>query len=133
MGAANLREPAQKLLERVGLAQHASMQAGTLSHGQHRQLEIAISLAGRPRLLLLDEPMAGMGSEDSSDMVKLLKSLKGQVSMLLVEHDVEAVFALADRISVLVYGKCIATGTPEEIRGNAAVRVAYLGISEGDA
>jgi branched-chain amino acid transport system ATP-binding protein len=98
-----------------------------LSHGEHKQLELALALALRPQLLLLDEPMAGMGPSESRAMVQNLLSLKGQVSMLLVEHDMDAVFALADRISVLVYGRIIASGTPQEIRANAEVRAAYLG------
>jgi branched-chain amino acid transport system ATP-binding protein len=98
-----------------------------LSHGEQRQLEIAMALAGDPRLLLLDEPMAGMGVEDSQRMVGFLQELKGQRAMLLIEHDMDAVFQLADRITVLVYGRAIATGTPAEIRANADVRRAYLG------
>ncbi|MDB5818707.1 MAG: transporter ATP-binding protein [Rhizobacter sp.] len=122
--------PAMRLLEKVGLADRADEPASQLGHGQHRQLEIGLALAGAPKLLLLDEPMAGMGREDSTRVVELLASLKGSVAMLLVEHDMQAVFSLADRLSVLVYGRRIATGTPAEIRANAEVRRAYLG--EGD-
>jgi branched-chain amino acid transport system ATP-binding protein len=102
-----------------------------LSHGEQRQLEIAMALAGDPKLLLLDEPMAGMGVEESQRMVAFLRELKGRRAMLLIEHDMDAVFQLADRITVLVYGRAIASGTPAEIRANAEVRQAYLG--EGDA
>jgi branched-chain amino acid transport system ATP-binding protein len=98
-----------------------------LSHGEHRQLEIAIALAGEPQVLLLDEPMAGMGVEDSAQLTRMLLALKGSVPMLLVEHDMDAVFALADRITVLVYGERIVTGTPAEIRAHPEVRRAYLG------
>ncbi len=124
---ARLRDPAREVLERVGLAQRADVVAGTLAHGEQRQLEIAMVLATRPKALLLDEPMAGMGGEDSDRMTVFLKSLKDDYTMLLVEHDMDAVFALADRITVLVYGQAIATGAPEEIRANAEVRQAYLG------
>jgi len=122
-----LIRPALEALQLVGLGERAQMTAGTLSHGEHRQLEIAMALATKPRLLLLDEPMAGMGPEDSARMVALLQELKGQMSILLIEHDMEAVFALADRITVLVYGRNIATDTPENIRRNEQVRQAYLG------
>jgi branched-chain amino acid transport system ATP-binding protein len=124
---AALLAPAMALLERTGLADAAGRMAGELSHGQHRQLEIAIALAGSPKLLLLDEPMAGMGTEDCARLTAMLLGMKGSVAMVLVEHDMEAVFALADRISVLVYGQRIATGTPAEIRANAQVQQAYLG------
>ena len=131
----SLRGPARELLEKVGLGDRIDVVAGNLAHGEQRQLEIAISLATHPRLLLLDEPMAGMGPEESQGMIEFLKALKGEYTMLLIEHDMDAVFALADRITVLVYGKAIATGTPDEIRGDAAVRAAYLGddSSEGAA
>ena len=125
-----LREPGRKLLERVGLADRADWPASVLSHGEHRQLELAMALAGSPRLLLLDEPMAGLGPEESARMVTMLRELKKEVSILLVEHDMEAVFALADRIAVLVYGRVIASGRPEEIRSNAQVRDAHLGEQE---
>ena len=122
-----LREPAQAALERVGLAARRTSLVADLSHGERRQLEIAMALAARPRMLLLDEPMAGMGPEESSRLVELLRGLKGTVTVLLIEHDIDAVFALADRISVLVYGRIIATGDPAAIRSDLAVREAYLG------
>ncbi len=126
---ARLRKPALEVLEKVGLANRAGTIASAMSHGERRQLEIAMALATDPSLLLLDEPMAGMGVEESAAMVKILQSLKGEKTILLVEHDMDAVFALADRISVLVYGRIIATGKPEDIRKNADVRSAYLGES----
>jgi branched-chain amino acid transport system ATP-binding protein len=98
-----------------------------LSHGEQRELELAVALATRPQLLLLDEPMAGLGVTESARMVRLLQELRREVSIVLVEHDMEAVFALADRISVLVYGRVIASGTPAQIRGNEEVKRAYLG------
>jgi branched-chain amino acid transport system ATP-binding protein len=125
-----LREPARAALARVGLSARADQPASLLSHGEHRQLELATALAGNPRLLLLDEPMAGLGAEESARMVTTLRELKREVAILLVEHDMDAVFALADRITVLVYGRVIATGTPADIRANAAVRDAYLGDAE---
>jgi branched-chain amino acid transport system ATP-binding protein len=129
-GEGVLREPARAALERVGLGDRANWLASRLSHGEHRQLELAMALAGQPRLLLLDEPMAGMGPDDSARMVKTLRALKQEVTILLIEHDMEAVFALADRISVLVYGRVIASGPPAEIRANRQVRDAYLGEQE---
>ncbi|MEM9470461.1 MAG: ABC transporter ATP-binding protein [Pseudomonadota bacterium] len=126
---ARLRKPALEVLEKVGLANRAGTIASAMSHGERRQLEIAMALATDPSFLLLDEPMAGMGVEESAAMVKILRSLKGEKTILLVEHDMDAVFALADRISVLVYGRIIATGKPEDIRKNADVRSAYLGES----
>jgi len=125
-----LTAPALAALARVGLADRAEMRAGNLAHGEQRQLEIAMALAIRPRLLLLDEPMAGMGGDESRRMVALLADLKSEFTMLLVEHDMDAVFALADRITVLVYGAAIASGTPAAIRADAAVRDAYLGDPE---
>lgn len=122
-----LRNPAREMLEEVGLADRADVAAANLSHGEQRQLELAMALATRPSMLLLDEPMAGMGLEDSSRMVDFLLKLKGRVTILLVEHDMDAVFALADRITVLVYGKVVATGTPEKIRTDPTVQKAYLG------
>jgi branched-chain amino acid transport system ATP-binding protein len=127
---ASLREPARAALARVGLASRADMLVSKLSHGEHRQLEIAMALATGPRLLLLDEPMAGMGPEESARMVSMLRELKRELTILLIEHDMEAVFALADRITVLVYGRIIASGTPEAIRANQEVRQAYLGEQE---
>ena len=125
-----LNEPALAALARVGLQDRANLVASAMSHGEHRQLELAMALAGKPRMLLLDEPMAGMGPDESARMVALLRALKSEVTILLIEHDMEAVFALADCITVLVYGRVIASGSPDEIRGNAEVRRAYLG--EGD-
>jgi len=122
-----LRQPAMDILEKVGLADRAGTIASAMSHGERRQLELAMALATKPRFLLLDEPMAGMGAEESAAMVDILKGLKGDKTILLVEHDMDAVFALADRISVLVYGRVIATGSPADIRRNKAVRDAYLG------
>ncbi len=127
---ARLTAPARELLERVGLGDRADVRAGDLAYGEQRQLEIAISLATGPSFLLLDEPMAGMGPEESQGLVEFLGALKGRYTMLLVEHDMDAVFALADRITVLVYGRVIATGTPDEIRNDPEVRAAYLGEEE---
>jgi len=109
-GELGLRKPAFEMLERVGLAERAKIRVDRLSHGEYRQLEIAMALAGGPRLLLLDEPMAGLGPEESVEMVHMLRALKGSVTILLIEHDMQAVFALADRITVLVYGRIIASG-----------------------
>jgi branched-chain amino acid transport system ATP-binding protein len=122
-----LREPARAALERVGLGHRADMLVSRLSHGEHRALEIAMALATRPRLLLLDEPTAGMGPRESASLVGLLRELKQELTILLIEHDMEAVFALADRITVLVYGRVIASGSPAAVRANAEVRDAYLG------
>ena len=122
-----LRAPALALLDEVGLASRAEMQAASLAHGEQRALEIAMALATKPRLLLLDEPVAGMGTEETQRMIAFLSTLKGGKTMILVEHDMDAVFSLADRVSVLVYGRIIATGTPPEIRANPEVRRAYLG------
>ena len=127
---ADLRRPAEAALARIGLAHRANVVVSRLSHGEHRQLEIAMALATSPRMLLLDEPMAGMGPDESARMVKMLRELKRELTILLIEHDMEAVFALADRITVLVYGRIIASGTPEAIRANAEVRQAYLGEQE---
>jgi branched-chain amino acid transport system ATP-binding protein len=122
-----LRAPARAALERVALSHRADVLVSSLSHGEHRQLELAMALATRPRMLLLDEPMAGMGPDESSRMVRTLLELKQELTILLIEHDMEAVFALADRITVLVYGRVIASGTPQAIRANSEVRDAYLG------
>ena len=122
-----LNDPAQKLLDTLGLGARAGVVAANLSHGEQRQLEIAMALATGPKLLLLDEPTAGMGPEDSSRIKAFLEGLKKDYSMLLIEHDMDTVFSLADRITVLVYGRAIATGTPSQIRNNAEVRAAYLG------
>ncbi len=122
-----LVEPARRILDEVGLGARAEVLAANLAHGEQRQLEIAMVLATKPRLMLLDEPVAGMGAEESQRMVQFLAALKGRQTIVLVEHDMDAVFSLADRISVLVYGRVIATGTPEVIRVNPDVRAAYLG------
>jgi branched-chain amino acid transport system ATP-binding protein len=127
---AALRSPARAALAAAGLERRAEAIVADLSHGEHRQLEIAMALATRPRLLLLDEPMAGTGPEEAARLFALLRALKGELTILLIEHDMAAVFALADRITVLVYGRVIATGTPEAIRANAEVRHAYLGADE---
>ena len=127
---AALRDPARAALDRVGLSARTGALVANMSHGEHRQLELAMALATRPRLLLLDEPMAGLGPEESARMVNTLRELKRELTILLIEHDMEAVFALADRISVLVYGRVIASGDPESIRANAEVRQAYLGEQE---
>ncbi|NJN39808.1 MAG: ABC transporter ATP-binding protein [Gammaproteobacteria bacterium] len=124
---AALREPALAILNDLGLGDRAEVLAANLAHGEQRQLEIAMVLATRPRMLLLDEPVAGMGAEESQRMVAFLDTLKGRQTIILVEHDMDAVFSLADRISVLVYGQIIATGAPGEIRENPEVRRAYLG------
>jgi branched-chain amino acid transport system ATP-binding protein len=123
----HLREAARAALERVGLAHRADVLVSRLSHGEQRELELAVALATRPQLLLLDEPMAGLGSTESARMVRLLQELRREVTIVLVEHDMDAVFALADRISVLVYGRVIASGAPAAIRQNEEVRRAYLG------
>jgi branched-chain amino acid transport system ATP-binding protein len=128
-----LREPAHAALGRVSLADRAEVIVANMSHGEHRQLEIAMALATRPRMLLLDEPMAGMGPEESARMVKMLRELKQELTILLIEHDMDAVFALADRITVLVYGRVIASGAPSAIRANDEVRQAYLGENPGPA
>ncbi len=126
-----LNAPALRRLEHAGLAARADVKVAALSQGERKQLELAIALAGEPRLLLLDEPMAGLGPGESAEMVETLRALKGRVGILLVEHDMDAVFALADRISVLVYGKIVASGDPAAIRDDPVVHRAYLG--EGDA
>ncbi len=122
-----LRDMAQAALERVGISGRADVLVSKLSHGEQRELELAVALATRPQLLLLDEPMAGLGVTESARMVKLLSELRKEVTIVLVEHDMEAVFALADRISVLVYGRVIASGAPADIRQNDEVKRAYLG------
>ena len=114
-----LREPARAALARVGLSARGDVLVSSLSHGEHRQIEIAMALATKPRMLLLDEPMAGMGPEETTRVVATLRELKQELTILLIEHDMEAVFALADRITVLVYGRVIASGAPDAIRANA--------------
>jgi branched-chain amino acid transport system ATP-binding protein len=118
---------ARDAIERAGLSQVASRPAASLSHGQKRQLEVAMCLATQPRVLLLDEPLAGMGAEESERMLDLLRRLRTGHAILLVEHDMDAVFAVADRITVMVNGAVIASGTPDEVRRNAEVQAAYLG------
>jgi branched-chain amino acid transport system ATP-binding protein len=127
MSDAELREQAEAALERVGLSAFASTQTGALSHGQRRQLEVAVALTLRPKAFVMDEPMAGLGGEGSATMTRFLGKLRADAPILLVEHDMDAVFAIADRISVLVYGRIIATGRVEEIRRDPLVRTAYLG------
>ena len=127
-----LNEPAMECLHRVGLDGRAGVPAGSLSHGEKRQLELAIALATRPKVLLLDEPLAGAGHEDARRVVETLRRLKESLTIVLVEHDMDAVFSLADRVSVLVYGQVIATDLPERIRAHPEVRAAYLG-HEGPA
>jgi branched-chain amino acid transport system ATP-binding protein len=122
-----LRDAAHAALQRVGLDHRADVVVSELSHGEQRELELAVALATRPQLLLLDEPMAGLGTTESARMVKLLRELRKEVTIVLVEHDMEAVFALADRITVLVYGRVIASGVPAAIRANEEVKRAYLG------
>jgi branched-chain amino acid transport system ATP-binding protein len=122
-----LNEAARDALAQVGLAERESVPAGELSHGEKRALELAIALAMEPKLLLLDEPMAGTGRDETERLVAALRGLKGRFPMVLVEHDMHAVFALADRISVLIYGKILASGTPEQVRADPQVITAYLG------
>ena len=121
---------AQSALQRAGLAQQAARIAGSLSHGAKRQLEVAMCLATAPRVLLLDEPLAGMGAEETERMLELLQELKSAHAVLLVEHDMDAVFRIADRITVMVNGSVVATGTPDQIRNDPVVRTAYLGEEE---
>ena len=128
---ADLGDIAMTALAAVGLSTHADQVVATLSHGQRRQLEVAVALTLRPKVFLMDEPMAGLGSEGTKTMTGFLDRLRQKAPILLVEHDMDAVFALADRISVLVYGKIIATGSVEDIRKNPEVRAAYLGDKEG--
>lgn len=120
-------ESARTELEAVGLAAHADQRAGDLAHGERRQLELGLALATGARILLLDEPMAGMAAEEAARIVGLIEALKGRRTILLVEHDMDAVFRLADRITTLVYGRVIASGAPDEIRRHPEVRRAYLG------
>ncbi|WP_226781742.1 ABC transporter ATP-binding protein [Oceaniglobus trochenteri] len=127
MARGEIRTRAEAALDRVGLGGAADMRVADLSHGQRRQLEVAIALTLRPRAFVMDEPMAGLGGQGSRELTALLDGLRGEAPILLVEHDMDAVFALADRISVLVYGRIIATGTVDEVRANDEVRRAYLG------
>ena len=128
-----LRQPALKFLKQVGLENRTEVVAGKLSHGEHRQLEIAMALATCPKLLLLDEPMAGMGQKESLAMVEIIRELKGKLTILLIEHDMDVVFTLADKITVLLNGRCIVTDNPKSIRKNPEVKKAYLGEENIDA
>ncbi len=130
-GDQSLQDPAREALAQVGLTAREDVQVAALSHGERRQLELAIALALKPKALLLDEPMAGLGPEGSLELTQLLDGLRAEVPILLIEHDMDAVFSLADRISVLVYGEITASGSVEEIRADPAVRAAYL--DEDDA
>ncbi|GAB4576951.1 MAG: ABC transporter ATP-binding protein [Roseibium sp.] len=123
----SLNEAATATLERLGMADRASVPASDLSHGERRLLELAIALAGAPRFLLLDEPMAGLGRVESTMLIDILADLRRSIPMLLVEHDMDAIFRLADTVSVLVDGQIVAEGTPDEVRNDAAARAAYLG------
>ncbi|MDR6855648.1 ABC transporter ATP-binding protein [Variovorax guangxiensis] len=127
LGNARARRAAQDALVAAGLMHRADAAAAELAYGERRQLELAMALAAQPQFLLLDEPMAGMSAQESAAVTQLLKRLKGQYTILLVEHDMDAVFALADRISVLVYGRVMLTGTPDEVREHPEVRAVYLG------
>ena len=127
----DLRKSALNALKEIGLEERAFEKVGNLSHGEHRQLEIAMALATQPLLLLLDEPMAGMGTEEGRTILKILQKLKKRKTILLIEHDMDVVFALADRITVLVYGRVIASGSPKSIKEDEKVREAYLG-SDGE-
>ena len=122
-----LRRPAHRLLRELGLAGRSELAAAGLSHGEHRQLELAKALGTQPSMLLLDEPMAGLGSDETPAMMALIERLKRKVTILLIEHDMDVVFQLADRISVLVGGRLLVTGAPDEIRAHPDVRAAYLG------
>ncbi len=125
--AHGLYERADQLAERVGLQHNLNGLAGALPHGAQRTLDVALALAATPKLLLLDEPMAGMGPDESLQMVELIETLRRDMAVLLIEHDMDAVFRLADRISVLVYGRVLTSGTPDAIRNNAEVQAVYLG------
>ena len=127
----DLRKASLNALKEIGLEERAFEKVGNLSHGEHRQLEIAMALATQPHLLLLDEPMAGMGTEEGRKILKILQKLKKRKTILLIEHDMDVVFALADRITVLVYGQVIASGSPQSIKKDEKVREAYLG-SDGE-
>lgn len=124
----DMREIAESALARVGLSEQLETPCAALSHGQRRQLEVAVALTLSPKAFVMDEPMAGLGIEGSKQLTTFLDSLRAEAPILLVEHDMDAVFALADRISVLVYGKIIATGTVSEVRANSDVQQAYLGV-----
>jgi branched-chain amino acid transport system ATP-binding protein len=126
-----LKDTAMEVLAEVGLDDRAGRIAANVSHGEQRQLEVAMALAMKPRMLLLDEPMAGMGKEEGAEMVEILNRLKGEMTILLVEHDMDAIFSMADSLSVLVNGHIIATDSVDNIRGNPEVQKAYLGDSHG--
>ena len=130
---AALNDAAMRALAEAGLDDRAHVLARSLSHGEHRRLELAIALATDPKVLLLDEPLAGVGGEDADAFVDRLRRFKGRLTMVLIEHDMDAVFKLADRVSVLVYGQIIASGAPEDVRNDPAVRAAYLGDEHGEA
>jgi branched-chain amino acid transport system ATP-binding protein len=130
--AKEVREQTEALMERVRLTQHRTTLAGELSYSEQRSLEIGMTLASEPKVLLLDEPMAGMSREETEYTVGLLRELTKGRTLMIVEHDMDVVFSIADRISVLVYGEIIATGTPDEVRNNAAVQQAYLGAEEDE-
>ncbi len=123
-----IQDRAIRVLETIGMGEHLNTLASELAHGEQRQLELAIALALDPKLLVLDEPLAGMGRLDSAKIIEFLKDLKKKFTILVIEHDMDAVFAMADRISVMVYGRLIASGLPEEIRSDPMVRSAYLGV-----
>ncbi|MEP3334351.1 ABC transporter ATP-binding protein [Sedimentitalea sp.] len=129
---AALNDAALVALREAGLEHRSDVPAKSLSHGEHRRLELAIALATEPKILLLDEPLAGVGGEDADTFVANLQKLKGRFTIVLIEHDMDAVFALADRVSVLVYGQIIATGSPEAVRSDPEVRTAYLGDEVGE-
>jgi branched-chain amino acid transport system ATP-binding protein len=126
----DLNAAAHRALAAVGLAKRAEVLVSALSHGEQRQVEIAMALATRPRVLLLDEPLAGMGADDSARIVALLRELAREHAMLLVEHDMDAVFAIADLLTVMVNGRVLASGTPQQMRSSRAVQEAYLGVEE---
>jgi branched-chain amino acid transport system ATP-binding protein len=128
---ASLYDPARALLRRVGLERRDRVEAGSLSHGERRQLEIAMALATEPKLLLLDEPIAGMGPQEARNILQLIQGLRPDKAVLLIEHDMDAVFELAQKISVLVNGRLIAHGTPDEIRADVRVQDAYLSVDRG--
>jgi len=125
----DLREAALVLLNRVGLGDRATAPARTLSHGEQRQLELAIALAGRPRVLLLDEPTSGMSPAETVSMTSLLSTLGREQTLVIIEHDMDVVFAIADRVTVLHLGEVLARGTPDEVRGNPRVQEVYLGAA----
>jgi branched-chain amino acid transport system ATP-binding protein len=129
----DINEAAERALGTVGLEGRMTVRAGHLSHGEQRQLEIAMCLATQPRMLILDEPLAGMGAEESAAMVKLLKKLAAEHAVLLVEHDMDAVFALAEVLTVMVNGVVVDSGPPERVRANPQVQSAYLGTPEDHA